>query len=83
MFCVVLIGGIGSVYGAIIGALIVGFAENVGINLNWAPLLGVLGVGDGEGNLSLPAAYKPGVAYMAVIVLLLLRPSGLTRRELV
>lgn len=83
VFCVVLIGGIGSVYGAIIGALIVGFAENVGINLNWAPLLGLLGLGDGGGNFSLPAAYKPGVAYMAVIILLLLRPSGLTRRELV
>jgi len=28
-----------------------------------------------------PVAYKPAVIYVAVILLLLLRPSGLMRRE--
>ena len=83
VFCVVLIGGVGSFYGAIVGALIIGFAENIGINFNWTPLLSAVGLGDGSGNLSLPAAYKPAVAYIVVIVLLLLRPSGLARRELI
>ncbi|MBV9521717.1 MAG: branched-chain amino acid ABC transporter permease [Alphaproteobacteria bacterium] len=82
VFCVVLIGGIGSVYGAIIGALIIGFAANFGISINWGPLLRLAGlVRDGAG-FSLPVAYKPGIAYMAVIILLLLKPSGLTEREL-
>ena len=83
VFCVVLIGGVGSFYGAIIGALIIGFAANVGVNLNWASLLEALGLLRDGINLSLPVAYKPGVAYMAVIILLLLRPSGLTKRELI
>jgi len=38
----------------------------------------------GEGDsFSLPVAYKPGIAYVIVIILLLLRPSGLTKRELI
>ena len=69
--------------GAIVGALIIGFAENIGINFNWTLLLSAAGFGDGSGNLSLPAAYKPAVAYIVVIALLLLRPSGLARRELI
>lgn len=83
VFCVVLIGGVGSFYGAIIGALIIGFAANIGVNLNWAPLLSAFGLIGDRANVSLPVAYKPGVAYMAVIILLLLRPSGLTKRELI
>jgi len=82
VFCVVLIGGVGSFYGAVIGALLVGIAENVGVDFNWAPLLGWLGLPNG-GEVNVPAAYKPAVAYLAVVVLLLLRPSGLARRELV
>jgi len=83
VFCVVLIGGVGSIYGAIIGALIVGFAANFGVNLNWGPVLSLLGLASDGSNFSLPIAYKPGIAYMTVIVLLLLRPSGLTKRELI
>ncbi|MGH7212466.1 MAG: hypothetical protein ACREF1_13510, partial [Acetobacteraceae bacterium] len=64
-------------------ALIIGFAENIGINFNWMTLLSAAGLGDAGSNLSLPAAYKPAVAYIVVIVLLLLRPSGLARRELI
>jgi branched-subunit amino acid ABC-type transport system permease component len=83
VFCVVLIGGVGSIYGSIIGALIVGFAANFGVNVNWGPLLAAVGLA-GEGvSFSLPVAYKPGIAYVTVIILLLLRPSGLTKRELI
>jgi branched-subunit amino acid ABC-type transport system permease component len=82
VFCVVLIGGIGSVYGAIIGALIIGFAANFGVSIDWAPLLKLFGLVESGASFSLPVAYKPGIAYMAVIILLLLRPSGLTKREL-
>ena len=56
VFCVVLIGGVGSFYGAIVGALIIGFAENIGVNVQWAPLLSALGLADQAGNISLPSA---------------------------
>ena len=83
VFCVVLIGGVGSIYGSIIGALIVGFAANFGVNINWGPLLAAIRLAGNGASVSLPVAYKPGIAYMIVIVLLLLRPSGLTNRELI
>ena len=83
VFCVVLIGGVGSIYGSIIGALIVGFAANFGVNINWGPPLAAIGLASNGASLSLPVAYKPGIAYIIVIVLLLLRPSGLTNRELI
>jgi branched-subunit amino acid ABC-type transport system permease component len=83
VFCVVLIGGVGSIYGAMLGALIVGFAANFGVNLNIGPFLNRLGLAEDGGSISLPVAYKPGIAYLIVIVLLLLRPSGLTKRELI
>jgi branched-subunit amino acid ABC-type transport system permease component len=83
VFCVVLIGGVGSVYGALLGALVVGFALNFGVAIDLAPLVNALGGGDVVSSLRIPADYKPAIVYAAVIVVLLLRPSGLLRRELV
>jgi branched-subunit amino acid ABC-type transport system permease component len=80
-FCVVLIGGVGSVYGAMLGALLVGFALNFGIAIDIAPLVNWLG-GEGVTNLRIPADYKPAIVYAAVVLVLLLRPSGLLRREI-
>jgi branched-subunit amino acid ABC-type transport system permease component len=82
VFCVVLIGGVGSVYGAMLGALVVGFAVNFGVAIDLAPLVNLVG---GEGfasHLRIPADYKPAIVYGAVILVLLLRPSGLLRREI-
>lgn len=83
VFCVVLIGGVGSIYGAMLGAVIVGFASNFGVTINWGSLVSGFGLFGSETNFQLPAAYKPGIAYLIVIILLLLRPSGLTKRELI
>src|SRR3954452_10857205 len=80
-FCVVLIGGVGSVYGAMLGALLVGFAINFGVAVDLAPLVNRLG-GEGVSNLRIPADYKPAIVYAAVVLVLLLRPSGLLRREI-
>ena len=64
-FCVVLIGGVGSVYGAMLGALVVGFALNFGVAIDLAPLVNWLG-GDGvDAIFRLPADYKPAIVYAA------------------
>jgi branched-subunit amino acid ABC-type transport system permease component len=83
VFCVVLVGGVGSFYGAMMGALIIGLAENIAINLNLASLLAPLGLTDASGDLSLSSSYKPAVAYIVVVMLLLFRPSGMAQRELI
>lgn len=82
IFCVVLIGGVGSVYGALLGALVVGFALNFGVAIDLAPLVNWIGGGDVVRHLHISADYKPAIVYAAVILVLLLRPSGLMRREL-
>ena len=81
-FCVVLIGGVGSIYGAMLGALVVGFAVNLGVTVNLAPIVNWISGEQIFGSLRLPPDYKPAIVYAAVILLLLLRPSGLVRREL-
>ena len=82
VFCVVLIGGVGSIYGVLAGALVVGFALNFGVAIDFAPLVNRIGGGDLVSHFRIPADYKPAIAYGAVILILLLRPSGLIRREL-
>jgi branched-subunit amino acid ABC-type transport system permease component len=81
-FCVVLIGGVGSIYGALLGALVVGFTVNVGVAINFAPLINWIGGGELVGTFRLPPDYKPAIIYAAVVLVLLLRPSGLIRREM-
>jgi branched-subunit amino acid ABC-type transport system permease component len=79
VFCCVLIGGVGSIYGAILGALIVGLGQNLIISLDFNDLAKRLGFT--AGDWSLPTAYKPAVVYAAVILILLLRPRGLASKE--
>jgi len=79
VFACVLIGGVGSIYGAILGALVVGIGQNVIIALDFSGIAQRLGLPTGD--WSVPSAYKPTVVYIAVILLLLLRPTGLMRRE--
>jgi branched-chain amino acid transport system permease protein len=58
LFAAAILGGIGSVWGAVIGGLIVGLAESFSV-----PLVG--------------AEYRAAVAFLVLIVILLVRPTGL------
>lgn len=64
-FAVVILGGIGSFYGAIIAAYILGFAENFGAAL----LIG----------LSISTGYRPAIAFAILILVLILRPTGIKK----
>ena len=57
-FIVVILGGLGSVSGAMVGGLLLGVAETVG---------GALTAG----------AYQDFIGYIAVVIVLLFKPSGL------
>jgi branched-subunit amino acid ABC-type transport system permease component len=69
MFAAVILGGIGRPLGAVVGGLIVGIAEELAA----APLIG-------EAGLVQPA-YKVGVAFAAMVLMLILRPTGLFRGQ--
>jgi branched-chain amino acid transport system permease protein len=58
LFAAVILGGIGSVWGAVLGGLIVGLAESAAVHV----------VG---------AEYRAAVAFAVLIVILLVRPTGL------
>jgi neutral amino acid transport system permease protein len=63
IFAAVVLGGIGSVYGALVGGLALGLAMELS---TWPELAG-----------GVNPTYKPVVAFAALIVVLLLRPQGL------
>jgi branched-subunit amino acid ABC-type transport system permease component len=75
VFSVVLIGGVGSVYGAIAAALLVAMAQSFIVAFDLSSLI------PGAPALRFPVAYKAAVIYGAVVLLLMLRPSGLARKE--
>lgn len=61
LFAAVILGGIGSPYGAMLGALVIGIAQNVLV----APVT------------SVNSQYKPAIAFLLMIAMLLIRPQGL------
>lgn len=61
IFAAVILGGVGSVYGAIIGAVIIGMATEISA-------------------VFINPAYKLDIAFVILILVLLLRPSGLIAR---
>lgn len=63
-FAAVILGGIGSIPGAVLGGFIIGFAENLLIGI---PI----------GNFYLPSGYKDAIAFIILLIILYLKPSGL------
>ena len=66
----VIMGGIGSFWGAMIGGLIIGVSEEMitGLLQNFVHILQL------DADMSV---YKPAVAFVLVVVILLLRPHGI------
>lgn len=62
IFAAAVVGGLGSIPGAVAGALFVGVAEELSL-------------------LVLPASYKSAIAFVAIVLILTLRPQGLLGRE--
>jgi branched-chain amino acid transport system permease protein len=59
-----ILGGLGNVWGTVIGAFLLGLIENLSIGLD----LGVY---------SLPAGYKDAFAFIIILGVLLVRPQGI------
>lgn len=63
-FAAMILGGLGNIWGTILGAYILGAIENFSIGLDF-------------GGYSLPSGYKDAFAYLIILAVLLLRPQGL------
>ena len=80
VFGAALVGGIGNPYGAMLGALVIGLAENLILGTDFGVLLGLGGLFD-VGEVLVPTGYKPAVSFVAIILVLLFRPAGLLGRR--
>jgi branched-subunit amino acid ABC-type transport system permease component len=77
VFAAAILGGIGNPYGAVLGACVIAFAENIGLGVNWAPLIHWAGIG--TDYLFIPTGYKEAISFAILILALLFRPQGLLR----
>lgn len=66
-FAVVILGGIGSFYGAVIAAYVLGFVENFGVAI--------------LSELSISTGYRPSIAFIILILILILRPTGIMGKK--
>lgn len=63
-FAAMVLGGLGNIWGTVLGAYILGLIENLSIGLDFW-------------GYSLPAGYKDAFAFLVILGVLLLRPHGL------
>ena len=80
VFCAAILGGIGNPYGAMVGALVLALAENVILALDFGYILSLGGLFK-LGTLQIKTGYKPAISFVILVVVLLLRPTGILGRK--
>lgn len=73
VFAAVVMGGIGSTGGAVTAAVVLAFVESLVLRVDFGFLTGAE-------HTYLPVTYRPGVGFVAVILVMLLRPTGIFGR---
>ncbi|MFW6114934.1 MAG: branched-chain amino acid ABC transporter permease [Thermodesulfobacteriota bacterium] len=81
VFCATILGGIGNPYGAMLGALVLGFAENFGLYINFGTIVSLGGILDFSQELFIPTGYKPAISFIILIAVLLIRPHGILGKK--
>jgi len=81
VFCATIMGGIGNPYGAMIGALVLGFAENFGLYINFGKIINLGGILSFSKELLIPTGYKPAISFIILILVLLIRPRGILGKK--
>jgi branched-chain amino acid transport system permease protein len=79
LFAAAILGGLGKPQGAFIGALVVGVSQETAVAFGpvLSGFLEILTLGLWDPDVHISAGYKPGVAFIILILILLLRPRGL------
>jgi branched-subunit amino acid ABC-type transport system permease component len=80
-FAAAILGGIGNIYGAILGALVIGVVENLGLSVNWAPVINLGGILHICEIAYIPTGYKYAISFIILIGVLLLRPTGILQGQ--
>ena len=69
VFAAVVMGGIGKPAGAALAAALIALVENAALAINFGGLAG--------GSAFIPVSYRPAVGFLALILVMLLRPEGI------
>lgn len=80
VFCAAILGGIGNPYGAMLGALTLGLAENIVLSLDFSYLVSLGGLFD-VGPIQISTGYKPAIGFVILVAVLLLKPTGILGRK--
>lgn len=82
VFAAAIVGGVGHIYGAVLGGFVVGFAESLAV-FNWAVIFRPMAKAyewDLPSNMALvPTEYKITVPFFILIAILVLRPTGILK----
>jgi branched-subunit amino acid ABC-type transport system permease component len=81
VFCATILGGIGNPYGAMLGAVALGFAENFGLYLNFGDVINLGGLFDFVKEMHIPTGYRDAISFGILIAILLIKPSGMLGRK--
>jgi len=81
VFCAAILGGIGNVYGALIGAMVLGFAENIGLYFDWSRMIGLFGLLDMNRTLQIPTGYKYAITFAILVIVLIFLPTGILKGQ--
>ncbi len=80
VFCAAILGGIGNPYGAMLGALTLAFAENIVLALDFSFIINLGGIFE-VGSIQISTGYKPAISFVILIIVLLLKPTGILRKK--
>ena len=80
VFCATILGGIGNPYGAMLGALILAFAENIVLALDLSWLINLGGFFNVD-SIQINTGYKPAISFVMLILILLWKPTGILRKK--
>ena len=80
VFCATILGGIGNPYGAMLGALVLAFAENIVLALDLSSIINLGGFFN-VGPVQINTGYKPAISFVMLIIILLWKPTGILRKK--
>lgn len=74
VFAATILGGIGNIYGAVVGSFLIALLENASLAIDWGFLLTLFGY---DSSLFVPSGYKFAVSFVVLIIVLILFPRGI------
>lgn len=81
IFSATILGGLGHPIGAVVGSLILGFAQNFGLWIDWGNIINLGGLFNFVGSLKIPTGYKEAIPFLVLIIVFLWFPGGIFGRK--